>query len=310
MAPIASRTEKPSLLVAGATGFIASHLLRRLRADAHEVVALSRRPLLMNDVTSVVADELTPDDYARLLRTVDGIVWLAGVSTPSSSAGQPLRELDGNLRPLLALLEASAAMPPKRMVFVSTGGAIYGDVMEHNASEASQTEPKSYYSAGKAAAEAFLSAWAHEGKHDVTVLRPSNVYGPGQPFRPGFGIVPTVFHAATSGEPVVIRGDGEAVRDYLYVSDLIDLVMDVVRQPVAEGMRIFNASSSLPVPLNHLLDTIDQITGKPVKRTYRPATPYDVHRVVLDNGKAKAAFGWCPQITLRDGLERSWNANR
>lgn len=310
MAPIPSRTMKPSLLVAGATGFIASHLIPRLQSDGYDVVGLSRRPLAAGGMLSLVTEDLTAEGYVRLLHKVDGIVWLAGSSTPSSSAGKPLAELDGNLRPLLELMEASIGMAPKRMIFVSTGGAIYGDVRERNATETSHVEPKAYYSAGKAASEAFLSAWGHEGKHSVTVLRPSNVYGPGQPYRPGFGIVPTVFHSAMTGEPVVIRGDGQAIRDYLYVSDLIDLVMKVLCHPASMGTHTFNASSSQPVPLNQLLDLIDEITGKPVMREYRPATPYDVDRVVLDNRKACETFGWAPQVALRDGLERSWNADR
>lgn len=310
MAPILSRTMKPTLLVAGASGFIASHLLHRLQDDGFGVVALSRRPFAFGNVKSLVAEDLGVDGYTELLRNVDGIVWLAGASTPSSSAGKPLAELDDNLRPLLELMEASVGVTSKRMVFVSTGGAIYGDVRECNATETSLIEPKSYYSAGKAASEAFLSAWAHEGKHSVTVLRPSNVYGPGQPYRRGFGIVPTVFHSAMTGEPVVIRGDGQAIRDYLYVSDLIDLVMAVLAQPGTMGTHIFNASSSVPVPLNQLLDLIDEITGKPVLREYRPATPYDVDRVVLDNSKACETFAWTPRVALRDGLAMSWIAGR
>ncbi|NID05217.1 NAD-dependent epimerase/dehydratase family protein [Luteibacter jiangsuensis] len=310
MAPTLSRTMKPTLLVAGASGFIASHLLSRLQNVGYGVVTLSRRPFVFGNTKSVVARNLTADGYTELLRNVDGIVWLAGASTPSSSAGRPLAELDDNLRPLLELMEASIGLTPKRMVFVSTGGAIYGDVRERNATETSHVEPKAYYSAGKAAAEAFLSAWAHEGKHSVTVLRPSNVYGPGQPYRRGFGIVPTVFHSAMTGEPVVIRGDGQAIRDYLYVSDLIDLIMNVLGQPATMGTHTFNASSSIPVPLNQLLDLIDEITGKPVLREYRPASPYDVDRVVLDNSKACETFGWAPRVGLRDGLERSWSADR
>ncbi|MDQ0010172.1 UDP-glucose 4-epimerase [Luteibacter jiangsuensis] len=303
-----SSATKPSLLVVGANGFIASHLIRRLRADGFGVAALSRQPVTFENVQSVIAGRLDTDAYANLIRAVDGVVWLAGASTPSSSAGKPITELDDNLRPLLNLMEASIGLPPKRMIFLSTGGAIYGDVRERNATEDSHLEPKAYYSAGKAAAEAFLSAWAHEGQHAVTVLRPSNVYGPGQPYRRGFGIVPTAFHSATTGTPVVIRGNGESIRDYLYVSDLIELIMSALERSAAPGTAVFNASSGLPVSLNYMLDLIDDITGKPMMREYQAATPYDVERVVLDNRKACELFDWSPTTTLREGLEHAWNA--
>jgi UDP-glucose 4-epimerase len=239
---------------------------------------------------------------------VDGIIWLAGASTPASSAGRPLAELEHNLQPLLALIEACANTPAKRIVFTSTGGAIYGDVHGHDAAESAAVEPKAYYSAGKAAAEAFLCAWAHERGHDVTILRPSNVYGAGQTYRPGFGIVPTSFHALVTGEPVIIRGDGGAVRDYLHVSDLVELVAKVLVRPVVSGTTIYNASSSIPVVLNDLLDIVGRIAGRPVPREYRPAPAYDVRRVVLDNTKAQKNLDWRPLVSLDVGLEQAWRA--
>jgi UDP-glucose 4-epimerase len=298
-----------SLLVAGAGGFIGTQLVPRLHAAGYEVIALApRHPALAVDIHWVDPAGLTRETYKALAAAVDGIVWLAGASTPASSAGRPLAELEYNLQPLLSLIEACANAPAKRVVFTSTGGAIYGDVHGHDAAESAPVEPKSYYSAGKAAAEAFLWAWAHERGHDVTILRPSNVYGAGQLYRPGFGIVPTSFHALTTGEPVIIRGDGSAVRDYLHVSDLIGLVAKVLVRPIVPGTAIYNASSNVPVALNDLLDVVGRIAGRPVPREYRLAPAYDVRRVVLDNTKAQKALDWRPLISLDVGLEQAWRA--
>ncbi|APG04722.1 hypothetical protein BJI69_12995 [Luteibacter rhizovicinus DSM 16549] len=298
-------------LVVGAGGFIGGHLVRALVTSGDRVIALSPRALPPGDSTTWVdATTVTGDALASWFESSDGVIWLAGSSTPSSSAGRPLAELDSNLRPLLNLIQASIGAPARRVVYLSTGGAIYGDVEVRDATEQARLEPKSFYSAGKLAAEAFLSAWSHEGDHDITVLRPSNVYGPGQPFRSGFGIVPTAFHAVQTGNPIFVRGDGTAVRDYLFVDDLVSLVIKALSKSISPGFRTINASSHVPVSLNTLLDLIGDILGKAVPREYHDARAFDVHRIVLDNALARDAFDWVPRTDLRDGLERTWRAAR
>jgi UDP-glucose 4-epimerase len=297
-------------LVAGAGGFIGRHLSQALLASGHRVIALSPHPVITSDnVTWIDSSTVTADMLAKHFDQSSGVVWLAGSSTPSSSARRPLAELENNLRPLLNLIQASAGVGRRRVVYLSTGGAIYGDVEVRDATEQARLEPKAYYSAGKLAAEAFLSAWSHEGNHEITVLRPSNVYGPGQPYRNGFGIVPTAFHAVKTGKPVFIRGDGSAIRDYLFVDDLVDLIERALSQPLTAGFRAINACSHLPVSVNELLEIVGEVSGSSVPREYHDTHTYDVHRIVLDNALAKAAFGWTPRVKLRDGLERAWRAD-
>jgi UDP-glucose 4-epimerase len=296
-------------LVAGAGGFIGSHLVRVLLASGDRVIALSPRPVNASDgATWIDASTVTGNVLTNLFDLSHGVIWLAGTSTPSSSAGRPIAELDSNLRPLLNLIEASRGVTNRRVVYLSTGGAIYGDVEVRDATEQARLEPKAYYSAGKLAAEAFLSAWSHEQDHHVTILRPSNVYGPGQPYRNGFGIVPTAFHAVQTGQPIFIRGDGSAIRDYLFVDDLVDLITKALSQPIAAGFRTINASSYVPVSVNTLLGLVSETVGQTVPREYHDARAFDVHRIVLDNALARATFNWVPRIDLRDGLERTWRA--
>ena len=298
-------------LVAGAGGFIGRHLVRCLLASGDRVIALSPRPVDAGEnATWIDASTVNSATLANVFNLSDGVIWLAGTSTPSSSAGRPLSELDDNLRPLLNLIQAGAGVASRRVVYLSTGGAIYGDVEVRDATEQARLEPKAYYSAGKLAAEAFLSAWSHEADHHVTVLRPSNVYGPGQPYRNGFGIVPTAFRAVQTGEPICIRGDGSAVRDYLFVDDLVDLINRVLSQPMTPGFHTLNASSHEPISVNTLLDHIGETVGQAVPREYHDARAFDVHRIVLDNALARTTFGWVPRVDLRDGLDRTWRAAR
>ncbi|UPG91439.1 NAD-dependent epimerase/dehydratase family protein [Luteibacter aegosomaticola] len=293
------------IAVVGANGFIGSRLLAAFHAAGHRTHALSRRPPEIATEWTSMGDITPGPELATALESATCVVWAAGASTPASSALRPGSELELNLLPIIRFLEQAPMKHPLRVVYFSTGGAIYGDV-SGLASESTVLEPKSYYSAGKAAAESFLSAWSHLGQHEVTILRPSNVYGPGQAYRPGFGIVPTAFHAIRTSEPVSVRGDGEAVRDYLYIDDLADLCLRVLAKPAQPGCRTFNASSAVGTSLNSLLSIITETTGSIVPRTWQPATPFDVRRIVPDNAAARAAFGWQPRIHLHEGILRAW----
>lgn len=298
-----------AVLVVGAGGFIGRRLCKALVAAGRRVVAVTRQEgAQIPDVHHVIVGEPSSDAFEELARDCEGIIWLACTSTPGSTAGRPMAELHENLAPLFALLGGLHRLPPRKLVFISTGGAIYGDVDAAMAVESSVLAPKSYYSAGKAACESFVSAWAHQSAGQAIILRPSNVFGRGQPFRRGFGIIPTAFHAAISGEPLTVWGDGSAVRDYLHVEDFVSLCMKCIDAPLASGVETYNASSGEPTSLNALLTHVEAACGKVVPRVFRASRPVDVERIVLDNARARRTFAWHPQVTLDRGLADAWAA--
>jgi len=296
------------IVVVGANGFIGSRLVKSLSSRG-VVKAVSRRPVEEARAEWIPLSADGHVDWAPILSPGATVIWAAGNSTPASSSRSAAAELASNIAPLVRLLEATRGAPPLRIVFLSTGGAIYGDVMGNAATEKTVIEPRSYYSAGKAAAEAFLCAWAHQEGHDAVIFRASNVYGSGQPYRPGFGIIPTAFHAIRHDVPVAIRGDGEATRDYLHVEDLASLVAEAAARTPSPGATTYNASSGQGLSLNALFERIEHITGRRVPRTYSPAPAFDVKRVVLDNGLASAAYAWRPSIDIESGLRQAWAAS-
>lgn len=296
------------VLIVGAGGFIGRALSAGLVAQGKAVRAVTRDPWQTPPagIEAIACDGRNPARITPLLEGCNAVAYLAASSTPGSSAGRPLIELDGNLRPLLALLEAMQARPGLPLLYFSSAGALYGERNEAAFGEDDPLRPKSYHGAGKAAAEQFIGAWCRQFGASATVLRPSNVYGPGQPARAGFGIVPYALGAIRRGEALTVWGDGSAVRDYLYIDDLVALALAVLRPPMPTGLRVFNAASGEAVSLDALFALMQVASGQPLRRQYQRGRAVDAGRVAVDATLARRTFGWTPAVTLSEGLKRTW----
>lgn len=294
-----------TLLILGGSGFIGRNLAESMARNGYQVIAATRQPATFDhaSISNVVAPFDCADQFAALLQSSHAVIHAASSSTPGSSAAQP--QLDGNLRTTLALIEALQDHPDRRLLYLSSGGTLYGDRVRA-AREDEPLRPRSYHGAGKAAAEHFIHAWAVQYGGTAVVLRPSNVYGRGQLPRDGFGIIPTAFDCALRGVPLPVWGDGQTVRDYLHVHDLVSLCGAALAQYQPPGMHVYNASRDEGVTLNQLLDVIDRTTGHPLQRDYQPARRVDVSCIVPDNSAARTTFGWHPATTLDQGLHETW----
>ncbi|BAL22709.1 NAD-dependent epimerase/dehydratase family protein [Azoarcus sp. KH32C] len=298
---------KDTILLLGAGGFVGNALTRALSEANVPLIAVGHHPVATaGKITSIDDTFDNPEQFARWLPECRAVVHCASASTPGSSAGNPLQELDTNLRTTLALLQALQDHPDCELLYLSSGGTLYGDAGADPATEHHIIRPKSYYGAGKAAAEHFISAWTAQFSSRATILRPSNLYGPGQTIRQGFGIVPTALDAAMKGTPLPIWGDGSTVRDYLYIVDFIRLCLDILAAPMPAGTQIMNAASGHGVSLNELLAHIETVTGKPMTRHYQPGRSVDVSRIVLSPERAQHRYGWSATTSLPTGLERTW----
>lgn len=297
------------VLVLGAGGFVGQHLVRALAQRGEHVIAVMRRPadLGVANIEQVVDELGDPERFKPLIERSRVVVHLATTSTPGTSEGRPLAELDGNLRYTLGLLEAMQVCPSANLLYLSSGGSLYAIGSEESASEAAVVNPRSYHGAGKIAAEYFIHAWSSQYGGAATLLRPSNLYGPGQAERRGFGIVPAGFGKIARGEVLSVWGDGSTIRDYLYIDDFIALCMAAIDAPMPEGVRTFNASSGIGVSLNDLFATMEAISGRPLHRSYDVGRAVDAARIVMDASGARGAYGWSARTPLREGLRSTWH---
>jgi UDP-glucose 4-epimerase len=275
------------VLLLGGTGFIGSALAKRLEQEKKVVHILGRQ------------------DEARLehvLPQCGTVVHLASSTTPGSSAAHPGLEL-GNLGLTLRLLELMQSQPKIHLIFYSSGGTVYGNPDQLPVTEDTPIAPLSNHGASKASQEVFCQAFRAQG-HAVTILRPSNAYGPGQTVRHGFGLVRTMLECVRAGTPLEIWGDGENVRDFIYIDDIVEASMQLIDLPHDSGT--YNLGSGVGYSIKQIRSLVEAICGRELRAVYKPGRGIDVRSVVLDNARLSARLGWKPAVTLEDGVARTW----
>jgi len=295
---------RDSILLLGC-GFIGHALARRLSAQGRRVHIISRTPArLINDAGAMIHQgDLSDAALLNKLRPECAtVIHLATVSTPGASAGRPTLELE-NLLPALRMLEAMHGWSDTHLIYLSSGGTVYGNPTRNPVTEDAPLAPLSYYGAGKVAMEGFMHALGTHGCQ-VTILRPANAYGPRQGLQQGFGLIRTVLQHILQDTPLEIWGDGQNVRDFVYVDDVVDAIMLAVNAPADRGT--YNVGSGQGHSIKDVLATAQRVSGKPLRVNFHPARSLDVRAVVLDNSRIASVLGWRPGVVLEEGIHRTW----
>jgi UDP-glucose 4-epimerase len=289
-------------LVTGASGFIGSAVVGALVAKGHPVVAVARRLPKMPcpGVSWVQADLRTYTGWAALLDRVTTVYHLAWSSLPATSNQDPVGDAQDNIVGTLRLLEAMRRRPDIRFVFISSGGTVYGRLQTTRAAETHTTHPTCAYGVSKLAAENYLELYASLWGLDAIALRISNAYGPGQNTQRNFGVVATFVSRALTGNPIAIYGDGSVVRDYLYISDLVEALLAAGQ--MRGGGPVVNVGSGVGHSLNDVLRLVGAALGRPVTAEYLPARDFDVPFSVLNISRAREILSWVPKVSLSDGI--------
>lgn len=296
------------ILVLGAGGFLGRLVSARLAADGHELICQVRTHSASTAKTNVRYVQATLDDNQALAEhasDADYILHFAWDTTPGTSKGQPAVEAVNNLLPTFRLLEQLQTLSSCPLVFVSSGGAVYDDTLESKVTESSPLHPKSYYGAGKLSVEMFLHAYSEQTGHPVVIVRPSNVYGPGQQVKRQFAIVPTLMQAVRDGSTFKIWGSGEATRDFLYAHDFAEFFVQLIKQQ-QRGIRIYNVAAQDSCSINDLCSLVQEVSGKPLLLEHVEERGVDLRSVDFDCSRAKTALDWQATTALLDGLTDTW----
>jgi UDP-glucose 4-epimerase len=196
----------------------------------------------------------------------------------------------------------------RRLIFISSGGTVYGLPQQNPIPETHPTNPICSYGIQKLAIEKYLYLFRELKDLDSVVLRVSNLYGEFQNLERPLGAVSHFTHRAVAGNPIDIWGDGGVRRDYIHADDVVSALLKSITYQGPE--HLFNIGSGRSVSLNQLLDLIKQRVGKEIVVNYSPARRFDVQENVLDITRAAKELGWRPSISLETGLDRLLESKR
>ena len=293
-------------IVTGGAGFIGSHLVEALVARDDEPLVLDnlargRREYVPDGVELAERDVREPleDVFARF--RPDVCFHLAAQADVRVSVARPAEDAAVNVLGTVHVLAAATAAGAK-VVFSSTGGAIYGDV-ERPAVEDDPRLPVSPYGIAKLAGEEYLAGWnrIHGSRH--VVLRFANVFGPRQDSGLEGGVVAIFLERMAAGEPTVIFGDGGQTRDFVYVDDVVGALLAAVGR---DG-GVFNVGTGEETSVNRLHELCRRVSGSGELPAHEPARIGDALRSVLDPSRAARDLGWRTEVALEDGLRRTWD---
>ena len=235
---------------------------------------------------------------------VEVVYHFVSTTLPKTSNDDPIYDVRSNLVDTIQLLESCVEAGVRKVIFASSGGTVYGPPETLPITEDHPTAPISSYGIVKLAIEKYLSLFHHLYGLDYAVLRISNPYGPYQDPGGQQGAVGVFLNRLYTGRPITIWGDGEVVRDYLYVSDLVDALE--LAALIESREKVLNIGSGEGLSLNALIRCISEVVGEHPAVEYLPARPLDVPASVLNVGRAKSALGWEPETGLAEGIERTW----
>jgi len=296
-------------LVIGGNGFIGSSLVEKLRASGNTVRVLDqsspRKDINWADVEYVIGSLAEKELLPSLLKGVDTVFHLASSTVPSTSNLDPVADVQTNLVGALNLCDAMMHTGRRRLVFFSSGGTVYGEPQRLPVPEDHPLRPISSYGVVKVAIENYLLMYEKLGALDPLILRPSNPYGPRQSGAGVQGVIAAFLGKAARGENANIWGDGEIIRDYLHIDDLIAFA---VSAGLGKKTGVVNVGSGHGHTLNQIVELVRVTTGVPLSVEYAPGRNYDVAEIVLDISLAKTRFDWHPTISMSEGINRTWKA--
>ncbi|MCW5733918.1 MAG: NAD-dependent epimerase/dehydratase family protein [Enhydrobacter sp.] len=299
------------MLITGGCGFIGTNLIRRIeerRGSGTQVMVLDDESMGTSDDLPAQVRFSRGDvrDFSAVARAVSGcdtVVHLAAATGVVDSIANPALSFDINARGSFNVLLAARDAGVKRVVLASTGGAILGDVPPP-VHEGMVPNPQSPYGASKLAAEGYAHAFAGSYGLRVTALRFSNVYGP-RSHRKGSAVA-HFFRQIRARQPITVYGDGSQVRDFVFVDDVCDGILQAIDSDVT---GVFQLGSGIPTSISALLEEMRRVVGPewPIEVHNAPRRAGEVMKTYCDISNARRAFGFKPRVALESGLPTTWS---
>ena len=294
------------VLVTGGAGFIGSHVVDGLIAAGHQVWIVdnqstgSRRNV--NPAATFYEADIRSPELAEIFDAArpEIVDHHAAHAEVRESVDDPVYDADVNVLGSINLFQQCVRTGVRKVIFISSGGAVYGEPQALPCAEDHPIRPLSPYGASKAAVELYLFLYKQTYGLDYTVLRYANVYGPRQDMLAEEGRVMAIFsQLMLAGRQPTINGDGEQQRDFLHVADAVAANLLALERGSGQA---YNLGVGRPTSVNQIFGLLKGLTGFAGEAAYGPAKPGEVYRIYLDSSKAGRELGWEPRVGLEEGL--------
>jgi len=297
------------VLVTGGAGFIGSHVVDEYLADGYEVVVVddlsTGRLSNLNPAAKFYQLDIRSPKMMEIFEkeSPDYVDHHAAQMDVRRSVAEPIFDADVNILGSLNLIECARKSQVKRFIYISTGGAVYGEPEYLPCDEAHPVNPICQYGASKHTVEHYLYMYHEIYGLDYVVLRYPNVYGPRQDPHGEAGVVAIFTGQMLAGDQVVINGDGEQQRDFVYVGDCA--LANLLATTSENQNTIYNLGFGRPTSINEIFSALKSITKYEREPVYGPAKVGETRRIYLEATKARQELGWTPKVTLEEGLEQA-----
>lgn len=298
------------ILVTGGAGFIASHIVDAYIREGHEVTVVddlsTGKKENLNLKASFLQRDIRDDNVADIFKKggFDIVNHHAAQIDVRVSVRDPNKDASINVLGLINILENCRMHKVKKVIFSASGGTFYGECGRQPPSEESPGMPQSPYGINKMVSEYYLRYYAESFGLDFTVLRYGNVYGPRQDPHGEAGVVAIFCGRILNNEDVYIFGDGKQERDYVFVNDIVA----VNKAVLTKGKnQVFNIGTGYSASVLELFETLKKYSKKEMNAIHKPPRTGELARSALDVSKAEKELGWKSPVSLRDGLEKTYD---
>jgi UDP-glucose 4-epimerase len=296
------------VLVTGGAGFIGSHLVDRLVEEGHEVIIVDNlvtgKRRNINRAARFYKQDIQSWRLERVFRNErpNVVMHLAAQMDVRKSVEDPMFDAQVNILGTLNVLQQAVKHGVRKVVFSSSGGAIYGEQEMYPAPESHVTKPLSPYGLSKLCGEQYLSYYQRSSGLQVVSLRYANVYGPRQDPEGEAGVVAIFIQKMLNNEQAVINGNGRQTRDFVFVEDVVEANLAVMG-PETQGT--YNVGTGAETSINDLFRILVQHTGSTCKEVHGPAKKGEQARSVIDNTRLRHELSWEPKGELSEGLKKT-----
>lgn len=303
--PVLPRSIKTTLVIGGC-GFIGSHIVDKLLGQGLAVRVLSRRPeQFRQQIPGVdyILGNMADDGLLDVaLDGSDAVIHTASSMVPQTSNNNPLGDITENLISSVKLFQKMQSAKVSRLLFLSSGGTVYGIPRQSPVTEEHPLKPISSYGVVKVAIENYIHMFSTLHGMKSCIIRPSNPYGP-RLSHAMQGVIGVYLNKIARNEPLEVWGDGNIIRDFIYVEDLAELCALAICSPIT---GIFNIGSGRGASISEVIGLIAQVLDKDLDIVYKQGRSFDVPSNVLDISKAMQTFNWSPKTSLEEGIYLTW----